>query len=182
MFIAHEKFNTNIIEYVLYMFQIEDIIRTNHLNLDELDKNIISGYRVSAEQLYQVREWYQKLIAQMQKEDVTDSGHIASLKEIMHRINDMHIDLLNKLEEERYIEHYQWAKPIIKELKEKMNDPSLTEIEVCLNGLYGFMLLRIQGKEITSETSEAITFFTHMLRYLSKKYHENTAQQLANPH
>jgi flagellin-specific chaperone FliS len=159
------------------MFQIEDIIRTNHLNLQELEKNIISGYRVTAGQPGQIKEWYRKLIEQMQKDDVIISGHISSLKETMYKINDLHIELLNKPEEERYIEHYQWAKPIIKELKEKMNDPSLTEIEVCLNGLYGFMLLRIQGKEITSETSEAITIFTQMLRYLSKKYHENNAQQ-----
>jgi hypothetical protein len=172
MLIAQEKLKTNIIEYVLYMFQIEDIIRTHSLHIEELDKHIISKYTVSDAQKAEIKSWYQKLIDQMKKDDVLISGHTAPLKKIMHRLNDLHIELLNKTEEERYIEHYQWAKPIIKELKEKMNDPSLTEIEVCLNGLYGFMLLRIQGKEITAETSEAVGIFTQMLRYLAKKYHK----------
>lgn len=173
MLVAQEKLKTNIIEYVLYMFQIEDIIRTHHLNIEELEKNVISKYTVSDAQKAEIKEWYLKLIHQMEKDDVVASGHAAPLKEIMHRINDLHIELLNKTDEERYLEHYQWAKPIIKELKEKMKDESLTEIEVCLNGLYGFMLLRMQGKEITTETSDAIGIFTQMLRYLSKKYHQS---------
>lgn len=172
MLVAQEKLKTNIIEYILYMFQIEDIIRTNHLNIEELERNVISKYTVSDAQKAEIKEWYQKLIRQMEKDDVIASGHTAPLKEIMYRINDLHISLLNNAEEERYLEHYQWAKPIIKELKEKMKDESLTEIEVCLNGLYGFMLLRMQGKEITTETSDAVGIFTQMLRYLSKKYHQ----------
>jgi len=171
MYIAQEKFHSNIVEYILYMFNIEDIIRANKLSIDELDKNVISKYNLLGDQLEEVREWYRILVSQMKKDAVEETGHIASLNELIFQLNDLHIELLNTLEEERYLEHYNWASQYIKELKGKMNDPGLTEVAVCLNGLYGYMLLKMKGLEVSEETSEAISVFTQMLRYLSKKYH-----------
>jgi hypothetical protein len=171
MYIAQEKFQSNIIEYILYMFHIEDIIRANKLDIGELDRNVISRYNLLGDPLGEVRAWYQRLITQMQKEAIEETGHLTSLEELIHQLNDLHIELLNTPGEERYLEHYNWASQYIKELKEKMNDPALTEVGVCVNGLYGFMLLRMKGLEISEETAEAISVFTQMLRYLSKKYH-----------
>ncbi len=172
MFIAREKFRTNIVEYILYMFHIEDVIRSIHGNITELERIILVHYNLPNNQLDEVRAWYRNLIIQMEKEDIKESGHLSSLKELIFQLNDLHIQLLNLLEEERYIEHYKWASGYIKELKNKMNHPELTEIEVCLNGLYGTMLLKMKGKEISKETSEAMSVFSQMLRYLTKKYHE----------
>ena len=170
MLIAREKLKTNIVEYVLYMFHIEDIIRANHLSMAELDKNVISKYNLPSNQLEEVHIWYRNLISQMEKEDIQKAGHLSSIKEIIFQLNDLHIQLLNTLNEERYIVHYRWASGFIKELKTKMDNPELTEIEVCLNGLYAIMLLKMKKLEITEETSEAMEFFSQMLRYLSKKY------------
>ena len=180
MFIAQEKQNSNIIEYLLYMFHIEDVIRANHLNIVELEKKVIQQYKLSENQNLILENWYQQLILQMTKEGVEQIGHISFLKEIIYQLNDFHIELLNNPEEEQYLEYYQFAKPLINELKMKMNDPSLTEIEVCVNGLYGFMLLRLKKQEVTNETSDAIAVFTQLLRYLSTKYHGNKSQQLLN--
>jgi flagellin-specific chaperone FliS len=154
------------------MFHIEDVIRANNCDIDILEKNIISGYNLPVKEHEEVKKWYQKLITQIISDDAQQSGHISHLKEIIFQLNDLHISLLNTLEEERYKEYYQWAKPIIGELKQKMHSQSLTEIEVCFDGLYGFMLLKLKHKEITTETSEAMGVFIQLLRYLSRKYAE----------
>lgn len=172
MLIAREKFKTNVIEYILYMFHIEGVIRINKLNISELEKNVIAKYNLPESQLKEISAWYSDLIAQMERDDVQESGHISSLKELMFKLNDLHIQLLNSLEEERYVELYHWTSDYIKELKAKMNKPELTEIEVCLNGLYALMLLKMKGNDITDETSEAMGLFSQLLRYLSKKYQE----------
>jgi hypothetical protein len=172
MFIALEKFKTNIVEYILYMFHIEDVIRFNHFNMNELWENVISKYKLFDNQQNEVYSWYESLIDKMEKEDIKESGHLAAIKELIFQLNDLHIQLLNTLEEERYIEHYRWAADYIKELKDKMKHAELTEIEVCLNGLYGFMLLKMKGTPINEETSQAMSIFSQMLRYLSKRYHE----------
>jgi len=171
MLIAREKFKTNIVEYILYMFNIEDVIRANKLDMVNLEKNVIPSYNLPESQLEEIRLWYKDLISQMTREDVQESGHLASIKELIFNLNDLHIQMLNSLDQERYIELYHWASDYISELKAKMNHPEMTEIEVCLNGLYGFMLLKMKGLEITAETLEAMGIFTQMLRFLAKNFH-----------
>ena len=172
MLIAREKYTNNIVEYILYMYNIEDIIRANHLDMGMLESNVISKYNLPEDQMNELRKWYGNLIVQMTKEDIQGSGHLASLKELIFKLNDLHIQLLNTLTEERYLEHYQWASEFIQELKERMKSPDLTEIEVCINGLYGFMLLKMKHQNVSEETLQAMSVFSQLLRYLSKKYKE----------
>lgn len=181
MYVAREKLESNIVEYILYMYHIEDVIRINKFDLAELEKNVISKYHLPSTQLAEIRDWYKTLIAQMQKDAIEESGHLASVKEYIFRLNDLHIELLNSSEEERYLEHYNWASQYIRELKEKMNNEALIEMEVCLNGLYAFMLLKMKGKEISEETSEAMAVFTQMLRYVTKKYHQRFTAYTKSP-
>jgi hypothetical protein len=173
MYIAQEKLKTNISEYILYMFHIEDVIRACHLDIREIENNILPGYKLPETERDMVRKWYQNLIHQMKTDEVEQSGHITPLKEMMHRLNDLHISLLNTLQEEQYVDYYHWAKPVIAELKNKMKVPSLTEIEVCFDGLYGFMLLKLKHQEITMQTADSMGVFIQLLRYLSKRYHES---------
>lgn len=175
MLVAREKLRTNIVEYVLYMYHIEDMIRANHMNIDEVDARIISKYTVTPELQKEIKAWYQDLINQMLKEDIAEEGHLAALKEIIFNLNDLHLQLINTLEEAQYLDQYQMVSPFIKELKAKMNKPDLTEIEVCINGLYGLMLLKMKGQTISEETSDAMVVFSQLLRYVSKKYHEQHA-------
>jgi hypothetical protein len=172
MLIAREKRKTNIVEYLLYMFHIEDIIRANHDNMEELEKNVITNFNLPDNQMEELRAWYKSLVDRMEKEDLTQTGHLSSLKELIFQLNDLHLQLLNSLQEERYIELYHWAADYIKELKEKMKSPELTEIEVCLNGLYGYMILKMKSVTISEETLQAMSVFSQMLRYLSQKYNE----------
>lgn len=172
MYIAQEKYRTNISEYILYMFHIEDVIRAHNFDIQLLENKIISTYHLPDEEHKKVTEWYLKLMDQLDKNDARVSGHTLPLSELLHQLNDLHILLLNTLEEEQYVEYYRWAKPIIDELKNKMHNPAVTEIEVCFNGLYGYMLLKLKQQEITKETADAFTVLTQMLRYLAKKFNE----------
>ena len=46
MIIASQKRKENIAEYLLYMWQIEDIIRAYKLDIDTIDEQIVSKYNV----------------------------------------------------------------------------------------------------------------------------------------
>ena len=47
MYIASQKRKENIAEYLLYMWQIEDLIRANGLDLDKIKSNVIDKYQLS---------------------------------------------------------------------------------------------------------------------------------------
>ena len=44
MYIASQKHKENIAEYLLYMWQIEDIIRANGLDIEKIEKNVIDKF------------------------------------------------------------------------------------------------------------------------------------------
>ena len=44
MFIAQKKRKENIIEYILYMWNVEDLIRANGLDMSRIDKSVIDKY------------------------------------------------------------------------------------------------------------------------------------------
>ena len=62
MYIASQKRKENIAEYLLYMWQIEDLIRANGLDLDKIKSNVIDKYQLSEPQIKEMTEWYESLI------------------------------------------------------------------------------------------------------------------------
>lgn len=172
MIVAKSLRKSNIVEYILYMWHIEEIILANGLNFFDLDQKVISKYKQPAELVAEIRNWYRQLINQMINEDLQEGEHLKFIQEIMFQLNDLHIQLLNDLQEEKYIEFYRLSQPILKDLRHKSHKENITEIELCLNALYGVMLLRMQGKEIGANTAEAIAVISKMMSYLGSRYHQ----------
>ena len=84
MIIAREKRTTNIAEFILYMWQVEDLIRASGFDIDEIEKNIISRYRQSREILFEIRDWYSGLIQSMKEEGIEKKGHLC-LRQQSHK-------------------------------------------------------------------------------------------------
>jgi hypothetical protein len=175
MIVAQELRKKNIIEYLLYMWHIEEIIRAHNFIFFDIEKSVIERYNQPQEIKTEIRNWYRQLVNQMINEDLQEGGHLKYINEIMLELNDLHIDLLNSLQEEKYVELYHMAQPVLRDLRQKSHKENITEMELCLNGLYGVMLLRIQGKNIGSETAQAINLISKMLGYLASNYHVRNA-------
>ena len=68
MITASAKKKENIAEYLLYMWQIEDLIRANDLDIDKIQSSIIDKYAdLTPEQKKEMREWYESLIDMMRR-------------------------------------------------------------------------------------------------------------------
>ncbi|MDR2040683.1 MAG: DUF4924 family protein [Bacteroidales bacterium] len=171
MIIAQQKRKENIIEYILYMWHIEDLIRANDFDMDKIRKHVISRFEQPSEVIRQMEDWYQKLIGQMENEEIRKGGHLSDLVELTHQLNDFHLNLINDLNEPQYNQAYHLAQPYIAELKKKSN-PGTTEIEVCLNALYMLMMMRINKTVPSDETTAAVSTFSNMLSLLNLKYRQ----------
>lgn len=80
MFIASQKKRENIAEYILYMWQIEDIIRAYKLDIDLICANIIDRYpSLSEAQRKDLTEWYESLIDMMRREGVAEKATSRSI-------------------------------------------------------------------------------------------------------
>ena len=171
MFTASEKRKENIAEYLLYMWQIEDIIRANDLDIDRIKANVIDRYTgLSDEQRRQMTEWYESLIDMMRREGVAKSGHLQLNRNVIVQLVDLHLALLKDPRFAEYTAEFYRTLPYIVELRAKSGDERPGEIETCFNALYGMLMLRLQHKEITDATREAITQISKFIALLAHNF------------
>ncbi len=164
------KKQDNIAEYLLFMWQIEDLLRAYKLDIDNIQQSIINSVYQTDEERNEARDWYEGLIMMMKSEGVQEKGHLQVNKNIIIELTDLHLQLLKDPQESEYIGVYYNTLPFIVELRSKSDDKDIPELETCFTALYGYLLLKIQKKEITKETQAAVTQITALLRLLSHKY------------
>ena len=70
MLVAQQKKRENIAEYILYMYQIEDIIRAFEFDLDAILENFVKPQLPDASFMSQHREWYTDLMRQMKAQNI----------------------------------------------------------------------------------------------------------------
>lgn len=178
MLIARQKKHDNIAEYLLYMWQIEDIIRANRLDINLIKENIIDKFDQPEDVKTEMIEWYQNLIEMMRLEDVSENGHLQINRNVIIELTDLHLRLLNNPQESEYISAYYKTLPFIVELRSKSEDKNIPEIETCFSALYGFLMLRLQQKEISGETQAAISQISSFLRLLALRYKQDKEGKL----
>lgn len=181
MYIASQKHKENIAEYLLYMWQIEDIIRANGLDIEKIEKNVIDKFQLDPAQKKEMTEWYESLIDMMRREDVEKSGHLQLNKNVIIQLTDLHLALLKDPRFPEYTAEFYKTLPYIVELRAKSGEKPAGEIETCFNALYGMLMLRLQSKEVTDDTRQAITQISRFLALLTKDYHLDREDKLFPP-
>ena len=173
MIIAEQKRKENIAEYLLYMYQVEDMIRAHKLDLDHIEKSLISQFDVPYEVKREMREWYKNLIAMMQEEGKERSGHLAILENTAEQLGEMHREILKQGIDQAYKEVHDRASPHIEALRMRSGHSKDSDIQVALNGLYGLLLLKLKKTPITQETTRAFDHIRELVAELSIRYMES---------
>lgn len=170
MIIARQKRKENICEYLLYMWQVEDLIRANHFDMDEIRDKVIARYNQPDEVKEEIARWYEELIEMMRSEGVKESGHIQLNKNVIITLTDLHLRLLKSPKEMIYGAAYYKTLPYIVQLRAKSGGNDIPELETCFTAVYGYLMLRMKGKEISAETLDGIKQISSFLALLAEKY------------
>ena len=178
MLIAQKKRKENISEYLLYMWQVEDLIRANHFDSDEIRRNLVDRYDQPAAVKKEIARWYEELADMMRQEGVMERGHIQLNKNVIIALTDLHLRLLKSPKEMIYGSMYYKTLPYIVQLRAKSGGEDIPEIETCFTAVYGYLVLRMQGKEVSAETLEAIKQISAFLALLAEKYKDDMEGKL----
>lgn len=178
MIIARQKRKENIAEYLLYMWQVEDLIRANRFDMDAIRRTVIDQYDQPEEVKAEIAQWYEELIEMMRSEGVMESGHIQLNKNVIIALTDLHLRLLKSPKEMVYAAAYYKTLPYIVQLRAKAGGAEVPEIETCFAAVYGYLLLKMQGKEISAQTMEGIKQISSFLALLAEKYREDMNGEL----
>lgn len=177
MFIAKSIREKSVVEYLLYMWQMEDLIRAYGCSLTRIRREYIDRFDYTDQQKDQEEDWFGDLIRMMNQEGKREKGHLAINEVLLQDLGDLHVRLLQSTRFPYYSAEYYRVLPFIVELRQK-GDKEIGEVETCLNALYGVMLLRMRQKPISPETAHAIKAITTFLGMLSDYYIKDRTEGL----
>ena len=178
MFIAQQLRKTNIAEYLLYMWQIEDTIRAFGCSLSRIQREYVARFDYTDEQKEEETDWFGNLIRMMNQEGCREQGHLQINKVVMQQLQELHVQLLGSSKFPFYNAEYYRVLPYIVELRSRGADKEENEIETCFNTLYGVMMLRLQKKEITTNTQHAVKEITTFIGMLNDYYLKDKQEPL----
>ena len=140
MIIAQKKRKENIAEYLLYMWQVEDLIRAAGVSPEGVEQLLLPRYDVDEEKrvLMQLEELHRRLISN--PNDIVYSG--------------LHLQIL----------------PALIQLRGKNNGAVESDLETCFNALYGYITLSLQHKEVSEETKKSMKQISAFLAMLAHRY------------
>lgn len=178
MFISQQLRKKSIAEYVLYMWQVEDLIRAYGCSLSRIKNEYVSQFSdYTDEQRSELVDWYGDLIRMINQEGKREKGHLQINQIVVQDVSDLHAQLLQSSKFPFYNAEYYKVLPFIVELRNR-GSKDVGEIETCLNALYGTMMLRLQKKPISPETAHAVKVITTFIGMLSDYYIKDRTEGL----
>ena len=164
MFIAQKLRSQSVSAYLIYMYQVEDLIRAYGLDADRIAAEYLSRFGYDEEQMKQAKEWYESLARMMKEEGKVETGHVQVVQNTLELLEDYHQELLADTDEQDYRAAYYKALPHIVALRTQGNNKDKKEMENCIDALYGATLLKMQGKELSAGTQAALKPISELLR------------------
>lgn len=178
MIVAQQKKKDNIVEYILYMWQVEDLIRANKLDMSLIDKHIISGYQQSEDLTLEIRDWWANLTEMMRLENKLEKGHLQININTLNDVNRLHNQLLKAPNEVAYQHLYNSMAATIQEFDNKSGNNLSNDVEICLTAIYSSFLLKLKNQKVSEQTEMALKNFSKLLSMLAKKFKAEQAGEL----
>lgn len=169
MLVAKQKRKENIAEYILYLYQVEDLIRAFKFEMPVIEERLVANYKADEKTSIAISDWYQNLVAMMEKEHIQEKGHLQFITNLISDVNDFHLKLMETEEDKIYVQTFNTVAGLVEELKLK-NPAAKNDVELGVTAIYGFLLLKMQKKTISIDTTEAIKRISTWLSALSKLY------------
>lgn len=170
MQIAKKTKASNIAEHVIYMFQIEDLIRANNLDINSIVDTILAPQIKDDALLEDYTNWYKQLIKRMKIEGKKEKGHLTELDEILMELLMLHDTLINVVSNKKYKLAFEKALPALKDFQHKSTNSNINLIEVGFNALYSKVILNLKGQQFTESTQSAFKSIAELLGTLAAFY------------
>jgi len=169
--IAEKKRKENISEYIVHMYKTEDLLRAFEFDIKQVERYMITHLPLSDEEKTGEMEWYGELVSKMKSDEGMESGHLVEVQEIVSELETIHVELQES--DPEYQNVVEEARNDLDQYLKLANDDKMGEVQLCLNALYGYLLLKLENKPIFDSQKDTVEKFGAVLAYLSFKYRED---------
>lgn len=164
------KKEENVAGYVIGMWHIEDLLRAHRFDLETIERQLVAPVDADEEAREALLGWYAGLVRRMQEQRITERGHLSEVEEVVNELEFLHRSLLEILGDPEYEALYAKAEPGIKELQNSAGEEAEGPVTTCFTAIYGVMVLRAKGQEISPGTAEAEGHMRQLLETLGRHY------------
>ena len=160
----------NIAEIIIQIYKNEDLVRAFDFDLEKIGNHVINHLPISNIDKLQQVNFYEDLIVKMKTQKIEKFGHLEEAVQLVSILEKLNASL--KKNDIEYQKIYAKSLVHIKKNIDLSEHKITSEIQICLNGIYGFLLLKLSGKNLDDENKLSIEAFGDLLSYLSFKHAE----------
>ena len=161
MDIAQQKRKENIAEYILYLWQIEDLLRALQFSPEAVYSTLVQPRKLEMQQEQMLLAWYMDIANLLSQEGKEKSGHLDHTLHLISDLHDLHLRLMQQQEiGEAYRLRHKMVVQHLPALRSRLGKESdMSDTELCFRALYAAMLYRIKGKgeQVVADTIEVIS-------------------------
>lgn len=171
MFIAQQKRRENIAEYILYLWQLEDLLRALKFSPEAIYTSLVEPNDCSEAEKQQIFMWYMSLAGLLKEEGKEASGHLSHTLHLISDVENLHLQLLSLPVGAQYRTVWAPLKEELSRLRIVLARDGVGDIELCFRALYATMLYRIKGDETKAGAIEdVVTLISPAIAHLADMY------------
>lgn len=171
MDIAKAKRRENIAEYILYLWQLEDLLRALQFSPEAIFSTLIAPRKDLTEEMKPAYlMWYLDIAQLLRQEGKEEKGHLEHTLHLIQDLHDLHLQLLKLPVGAHYRATWARAEAELGRLREVMGRPGISDTELCFRALYGAMLYRIKGEGDKAAVTDTLEYISPLMAELAALY------------
>lgn len=171
MYIAQQKRRENIAEYILYLWQLEDLLRALKFSPEAIYTSLVEPNECSEQEKQQLFMWYMSLVGLLKEEGKEESGHLSHTLHLISDVENLHLQLLTLPSGAHYRTVWAPLKEELSRLRIVLARDGVSDIELCFRALYATMLYRIKGDQSkTGAIEDVVTLISPAIATLADIY------------
>ncbi len=159
---------SNIAEYILYLWQLEDMFRALQFSPEAIYSQFVAPRDIDPESKEVLLTWYVDIVNLLQKENKEEKGHLEHTLHLIADLNNLHLQLLKLPIGARYRTLYTRLEEVLPDLRAILGS-DVSDIELSFRALYATILYRIQGKEVGA-IADTIEYISPVIAELANIY------------
>ena len=170
MLIALQKRKENIAEYILYLWQLEDLLRALQFSPEAIYSQFVAPRNLTEESQNILLMWYMDIVNLLREEEKESSGHLNHTLHLIADMHNLHLQLMELPVGAHYRKTFARLEPYLPTLRTVLGK-NISDTELCFRALYAAMLYRIKGGE-NSAIADTIEYISPVIGELTAIYHK----------
>ena len=170
MDIAQAKRKENIAEYILYLWQLEDLLRALQFSPEAIYSQFVAPRNLPEEQQNIMLLWYMDIANLLREEDKESSGHLNHTLHLIADMHNLHLQLMQLPIGAHYRTTVARLEPHLPILRIALGK-NISDTELCFRALYAAMLYRIKGSG-EAVVADTLEYISPVIATLTSIYHQ----------